>query len=123
MLHHLFEAGLLLSATLHVAAGGFVFRRGQPSAEVYWLERGCVDVQTDDATRVTSRVLEAPVLLGAAHLLNATSSHTARALTDCELRVVSRAQLWEQVHAQPALRLYLLRCLSDETALTRPHFE
>ncbi|OON69954.1 Crp/Fnr family transcriptional regulator [Hymenobacter sp. CRA2] len=123
MLNRLFEAGLLIGVPLDVAAGRYLFRGGQPAAYVYWLEQGCVEIGPAHAAAAASLTLGAPALLGASHLLKATCPHTARAHTDCRVRVLPRADLWELLPIRPDLRLYVLRCLCRDMALNQPHYE
>ncbi|GAB2960655.1 hypothetical protein GCM10027048_30620 [Hymenobacter coalescens] len=123
MLDHLLDAGHIASQSVRVEAGKYLFRLGQPRAGVYWLDSGCVGLWSEQVTSIGCCVLRAPALFGAVHLLQDYCLHTAVALTACAVRVMDAAHLLALTQHRPALRLYLLRCLCQETKLDLPHYE
>jgi CRP/FNR family cyclic AMP-dependent transcriptional regulator len=80
---------------MHVAAGQSVIREGDAPGGLYVLFKGAVEVskRTPDGGQQTLARIEAPTVVGEMSLITERPhSATVIALTDCELRMLTRAQ-------------------------------
>jgi len=107
--------------TKSVSAGTSLFRLGDPGDELFVVAEGRVEVHTRDSLgqKIPIAVLgegqifgELSVLDGGTRTANATSE------TDCVLLVLSRDDLFEFVHLNPAASLDLLKMLAERVRET-----
>lgn len=107
------EAEELLSVTesRHVRALDLILREGEPGAGLHFLVAGQVEVLKTRRDGSTQRlaVVDAPSLLGELSLLvRIPHTATARALTDCEVRVLPTAEFRRRMHqGDPAVQKLL----------------
>jgi CRP-like cAMP-binding protein len=120
------EAEELLGATelQHVPALGVILREGDPGAGLHFLVGGRVEVLKTrrDGAGQRLAVVEAPSLLGELSLLlHGAHTATARAVTDCDLRLLATAEFRRRLAAGDLLAYKLLGAMAEILArrLTR----
>ncbi len=113
------EALLTASAPLSVPAGSAVMREGSEGSGLYFLLAGRVEVSKErrDGSSQRLAVVEAPSLLGELSLItDGPHTATARALTDCELRVLGRSGFRRSLAAGDRAAYTLLAAMAEVLA-------
>lgn len=115
------DARALLAASpqLAVPAGGTVVREGTEGTGLYFLLAGRVEVlkERPDGAGQRLAIVEAPSILGELSLVtDGPHTATARALTDCQLRVLGRSDFRQRLAAGDLVAYKLLGAMADVLA-------
>ena len=115
------EAEAVLAATvpLRVPAGSTLVREGAEGSGLYFLLSGQVEIVKErrDGAGQRLAVVDAPSLLGELSLVtDGPHTATARALTDCDLRVLGRSHFRLRLAADDLLAYKLLGAMAEVLA-------
>ena len=105
--------GLFTNAqrTVDVAAGGVVFKEGEPGEEMYGIVEGAIELRAGD--RII-RTLEVDDVFGEMALVDASPrSATAVAATDTVLAVIDRHRFLFLVQETPMFALQVMSAMAD----------
>lgn len=103
-----------------VARGQILYLEGEPGRHFYYLQQGrvCIYLSSGEGLEKTLAVREAGEIFGeAAFLDNEPRMSSARALTDCRVVSIGRAELEALFRRQPSLALEMLQSLSHTVRL------
>jgi NTE family protein len=100
--------------TVHIAAGEWLFREGEPGDAMYLVRAGRLEV-VDEATGTVIRELGRGDVLGELALLSVSRrSASVRAARSSDILAVDRSDFEELLHGSPALSLSLNRVLAEQ---------
>jgi len=116
--------------TLHLLPGDYVFREGEYGQTAYQIETGTIELvkNTGDKHTVLAE-LEAGALFGEMAIIeNSPRSASARAKTDCTLKIITEDRLKKHLSSSPTIALDMMRRLasyarSANERLTRDAFD
>ena len=116
--------------TLHLLPGDYVFREGEYGQTAYQIEAGTIELvkNTGDKHTVLAE-LEAGALFGEMAIIeNSPRSASARAKTDCTLKIITEERLKKHLSSSPTIALDMMRRLasyarSANERLTRDAFD
>jgi NTE family protein len=107
--------------TLHVAAGTWLFREGDPGDAMYVLRAGRLEVLPDEDDESSRRVLGRGASVGELSLLtDSPRSASVRAARDTDLIVIGREDFQSLLRQAPELALALTRVLGEQLRESRP---
>ncbi|MBI2206069.1 MAG: cyclic nucleotide-binding domain-containing protein [Candidatus Rokubacteria bacterium] len=115
------QAMELISATVPVSlpAGDLVFREGEKSNGLFILLRGSADVskQAGDGTAKVLVTLKGPTVVGEMGLItDHPRSATVRAVSDCELHLLTKTQFARMLEAERLAAYKLIAAIADVLA-------
>lgn len=97
--------------TITVKAGDTLFKQGDPSDCMYYLEAGRIEIT--NATRVLE-VIEGEGVFGEMGLVNGKPrSATAKALTDSEIVVLNQGDFYFLIQHSPMFAIEVMQTLSE----------
>jgi len=114
-----------LVTLISVEAGETIFRDGDPPEAFYIIERGRVQItrQSDGKEEVVATLGRSGDFFGEMALIESRPrSATVRALTRCDLLVVSRPDFEALIHEHPSMHFEVTKALSHNLRRTDTHF-
>lgn len=117
------EQGILTGEPAIYESGSCLFRQGERTDYFYLITSGSVAL-VGTAANLDDKIVAPPdFLLGITDLLNKVYSFSALALEETALIRINKQELERAIQQNPTLRLYLLKQMSWEAALTSTAFE
>ena len=105
---------------MHVAAGDWLFREGEPADSAYVVRSGRLDVVVEHPTEVVIRQLKRGAAVGELGLLRGgLRSTSVRAARDSELMAISREDLESLISEAPTFALGLIHLMAEQIAANR----
>jgi CRP-like cAMP-binding protein len=117
------EQGVLTGSPVSYESGSCLFRQGDRADYCYLVTSGGVVIEGTAASRGEQIIARPEFLLGITDLLNDVYNFTAVALGETTLIRIDKQGLQAAILQNPALRLFLLKQMSWEAALTTSAFE
>ena len=109
------------SRPLHVSAGDWLFRKGDPGDAMYVVRAGRLEVTVDGPDGPTVRELGRGAALGELSLLTESPrSASVRAARESDLITIGRDDFQRLIHESPELPLALTRVLAEQLKASRP---
>ncbi|MGB2400101.1 MAG: cyclic nucleotide-binding domain-containing protein, partial [Candidatus Puniceispirillaceae bacterium] len=116
--------------TLHLLPGDYVFREGEYGQTAYQIETGTIELvkNTGDKHTVLAELEEGALFGEMAIIENSPRSASARAKTDCTLKIITEERLKKHLSSSPTIALDMMRRLasyarSANERLTRDAFD
>lgn len=103
---------------IKIEKGNHIFHEGESAGELYFVKNGSIQIskETENGKELTFRVCGKKSIIGECALFSPSTPHstTAKAITNCDLLILSKQSLEMILTEQPSLMIEYLKWLQNE---------